>query len=79
MKAIIVAFALVLAASTSQAALSCGQLISYKAKLANELNWLRAKIREASNSDKIDLYMDQYEDLYARYQNVDSAIKSDCQ
>ena len=79
MKAIFVMLAVVLSVSTSQAALSCGQLISYKAKLANELNWLRAKIRAASNSDKIDLYMDQYEDLYARYQNIDNAIKSDCQ
>lgn len=79
MKALIVALALVCAASTSQASLSCGQLVSYKAKLANEMNWIREKMRNTRNSDKLELYMDQYEELYARYQNIDKAIKNDCQ
>lgn len=79
MKAVLVSVAIIFSTLTAQANLSCGQLISYKAKLANELNWLRAKIRSSSNSDKIDLYMDQYEDLYARYQSIDGAIKNNCQ
>lgn len=79
MKALIVALALVCAASTSQASLSCGQLVSYKTKLANEMNWIREKMRSTRNSDKLELYMDQYEELYARYQNIDKAIKNECQ
>lgn len=79
MKALIVTLALVCAASTSQASLSCGQLVSYRTKLANEMNWIREKMRNTRNSDKLELFMDQYEELYARYQNIDKAIKSDCQ
>lgn len=80
MKALIIGLALVCAVSTSQAAgLSCGQLVSYKAKLANELNWIQEKMRNTTNSDKLELYMDQYEEIYARYQNADKAIKNECQ
>lgn len=79
MKALLIALAIVTAASSSQAALSCGQLVSYKAKLAEEMNWIREKMRSTRNSDTLELYMDQYEELYARYQNADQAIKSDCQ
>lgn len=79
MKALLIALAFVCAASSSHAALSCGQLVSYKTKLANEMNWIREKMRQTRNSDKLELYMDQYEELYARYQNVDKAIKNDCQ
>ncbi|UXR64582.1 hypothetical protein EZJ49_16055 [Bdellovibrio bacteriovorus] len=79
MKALLIALAFVCAASSAHASLSCGQLVSYKTKLANEMNWIREKMRQTRNSDKLELYMDQYEELYARYQNVDKAIKSDCQ
>ena len=79
MKALLITLAIVGAASSSQAALSCGQLISYKAKLAEEMNWIREKMRSTRNSDTLELYMDQYEELYARYQNADKAIKNECQ
>ncbi|MFV8249350.1 hypothetical protein [Bdellovibrio bacteriovorus] len=79
MKALLIALAIVGAASYSQAALSCGQLVSYKAKLAEEMNWIREKMRSTRNSDTLELYMDQYEELYARYQNADKAIKNECQ
>ncbi|KYG69164.1 hypothetical protein AZI87_08085 [Bdellovibrio bacteriovorus] len=78
MKALI-ALALVFAVSTSHAyGLSCGQLVDYKNNLAKELNWLREKMRETRNSDTLELYMGQYEELYAKYQNAEKAISSDC-
>ncbi|WP_374033792.1 hypothetical protein ACES2I_14185 [Bdellovibrio bacteriovorus] len=79
MKALLIALAIVGAASSSQAALSCGQLVSYKAKLVEEMNWIREKMRSTRNSDTLELYMDQYEELYARYQNADKAIQNECQ
>ncbi|KYG60637.1 hypothetical protein AZI85_11585 [Bdellovibrio bacteriovorus] len=78
MKALI-ALALVLSVSTSHAyGLSCGQLVDYKSNLAKELNWLREKMRATRNSDTLELYMGQYEELYAKYQNAEKAINSDC-
>ncbi|XGC81915.1 hypothetical protein ACES2L_05395 [Bdellovibrio bacteriovorus] len=79
MKTCILALSILLSASVSQAALSCGQLVSYKGKLAAELSWIQEKMNSTMNEDKIELYMDQYEEIYARYQNVQKALKDQCQ
>lgn len=78
MKALVI-LALVFATSTSHAyGLSCSQLESYKQNITKELNWLREKMRATRNSDTLELYMDQYEELYAKYQNAEKAFNSDC-
>lgn len=79
MKNLFIAFALILSATSAQASnLTCGQLVSYKAKLAEELNWIRSKIRESRNSDKIEFLMGEYEIVYAKYQAATSALNEDC-
>ncbi len=57
---------------------SCGQLLNKKAAYASELESLREKIRSSRNGDKTEFYMDQYEDVYARYQSVVATINNNC-
>ncbi|AHI07075.1 hypothetical protein BDW_12875 [Bdellovibrio bacteriovorus W] len=81
MKSIVLALAAVLSFSSVSYAYpqSCSQLINKKDTLAAELDYLRAKIRASRNSDALELYMDQYEDLYARYQDAVANISDRCQ
>lgn len=80
MKALLITLALICTVSSAQAAgLSCGQLVSYKNKLANDLNWIREKMKSTTNSDKIEFYMNEYEEIYARYQAADKELKNNCQ
>lgn len=81
MKTLVTALALVIGFAASQATAapaSCGQLIEQKARLASQIEYLKEKIRNADNSDVLDLYMDQYEQLYAGYLNVNSKIENNC-
>ncbi len=77
MKNLVLAFALVLSTTAAQA-YTCNQLISQQESLAQELNSLRSKIRAARNSDKIEFYMDQYEEVHALYQDVTKTIQNNC-
>ncbi len=76
MKALFFAIALTLSASIASA--SCADLISLKAAWAQELSVLAERISSSTNSDKIDFYMDQYDSLSERYQNLVETINKDC-
>lgn len=81
MKSLLVALSLVIGFSATQAfatPVSCGELAAVKTKLASELEWLKTKINNSRNSDVIELYMDQYEALYAAYLNADAKIENNC-
>lgn len=57
---------------------SCSHLIEKKAKYAAELDYLRSKMRQTRNADNMELYMDQYEEIYARYQEMEASISDRC-
>ncbi|NUN07252.1 MAG: hypothetical protein HUU57_16020 [Bdellovibrio sp.] len=74
---LIAAFALS-SANASANTLSCSQMVQLQDKYAAELAYLREKIRTSRNSDSIELYMDQYEDIYARYINATENLNDRC-
>lgn len=74
---LIAAFALS-SVNASANTLSCSQIANLQDKYAAELSYLREKIRTSRNSDSIELYMDQYEDIYARYINATQNLNDRC-
>ncbi len=79
MKMMLLSFALISTASTQAFAFaSCGQMIARKAELAAKMAYLSEKINSSMNEDKIELYMDEYETLQARYLNVVDNIEYNC-
>ncbi|KYG66277.1 hypothetical protein AZI86_04250 [Bdellovibrio bacteriovorus] len=82
MKSLVLALSLVIGFASTQASAaypySCGQLLEQKAKLAAQMEYLSEKINSSFNQDALDLYMDQYEALQARYLNVADKIENNC-
>lgn len=81
MKRLFVSFVVVMGFAAQASAAypySCGQLLEQKAKLAGQMEYLSEKINSSFNQDAIDLYMDQYEALQAKYLNVTSKIENNC-
>lgn len=78
MKQIVLALSLIMLSQGAFAAFSCSELQAKKDAYTAEINYLRGKISNARNSDLIDLYMDQYEALYDRYQAISKAIDDQC-
>lgn len=78
MKQIVFALSLIMLSQGALAAYSCSDLQAAKSAYAAELSYLNNKISNARNSDLIDLYMDQYEALYERYQAVSKTLNEQC-
>ena len=57
---------------------TCGQIMTEKSQIVAEMNYLSDKINSSRNSDVIELYVEQYEALYAKYQGLKADLNNTC-